>query len=85
MLSDLVGNQAMVETEQQIPYMIDRNILLVGGWNDEISAIEDHILLLYRSLSTQIKVGIEAFQDDHEFSQSKDKITQVIVNWLKNE
>jgi len=86
LLSDLVENQAIFETEQQIPYLTDRDILLMGGWDDEISRIEDHILPAYRSLSKQgIKVSIAAFQDDHEFSQSKDKITQVIVNWLKEE
>ncbi|HSG44535.1 MAG TPA: hypothetical protein VLA72_15410 [Anaerolineales bacterium] len=86
LLSDLVENKETFEIERQIPYLIDRDILLIGGWDDEISAIEDHILPVYRSLSKQgIKVSIEAFQDDHEFSQSKDKITQVIANWLKEE
>jgi len=49
-----------------------------------VSAIEDHILPFYRLLveNGAKKVRIEAFQDNHEFSASKDRLVQVILNWL---
>lgn len=82
-LSDLVENLATFEIEKLVPLLKDRDILLIGGWDDRVVAIEDHILPLYRSLVEKgTNVRIEAFQDDHEFSESKDQLVQVIVNWL---
>jgi len=86
LLYDLVENQAIFDTEKLTSSLRDRDILLIGGWDDDVITIEDHILPLYRSLSKQgAKVRIEAFQDEHEFSKSKDELVQVIVNWLSRE
>ena len=83
LLSDLIDNHAILDTRKLVPYLKGRDILLIGGWDDEVSAIEDHILPLYRSLKGQgTKVRIEAFQDDHEFTDNKKELIQVIVNWL---
>lgn len=83
LLKDLVENRTIFDAEKQASHLIGRDILLIGGWNDEINAIEDHILPLYRSFSKQgIRISIQAFQDGHEFSQSKDDLVQVIVKWL---
>jgi dienelactone hydrolase len=84
-LSDLIENRVVFEIEGLIPYLIDCDVLLIGGWDDRVVAIEDHILPLYRLLAKNgAKVRIEAFQDDHEFYKNKDRLVQVIVNWLKS-
>jgi hypothetical protein len=59
--------------------------LLIGGWDDSVIEIENFILPFYRLLKQNhsTTVMIQAFQDDHEFSKSKDKLIQVIVRWLK--
>jgi pimeloyl-ACP methyl ester carboxylesterase len=82
-LSDLVANQAAFEINKLVPLLIDRDILLIGGWDDGVVPIEDHILPLYRSLAEKgAKVSIKAYQDDHEFSESKDQIVELIIKWL---
>jgi dienelactone hydrolase len=84
LLSDLIKNQTTFTIKQQLPYLKDRDILLLGAWDDEISPIEDHLLPLYRCLTSQrIKSRIAAFQDDHEFSKSKDQLVQEIIHWLR--
>ena len=84
MLSDLVANQVTFDVERLRPHLTDRDILLIGGWDDRVAAIEDHMLPWYRSLVEQgATVRIEAFQDGHEFSESKDQLVQVISSWLK--
>ncbi len=85
-LFDLIKNQETLTLEQQLPYLKDRDILLLGAWDDEISPIEDHLLPLYRSLTTQgIKSRIVAFHDDHEFSKNKAELVREIIHWLRNE
>lgn len=86
LLSDLIKNQPIFTIEQQLPFLKDRDFLLLGAWDDEICPIEDHLLPLYRSLTSQgIKSRITAFQDKHEFSKSKALLVQKILNWLHTE
>ena len=83
LLADLIENQDAFDSEKLAPRLKDRDVLLIGGWDDGVSAIEDHILPFYRLLSEQgTSVRIEAFQDDHEFSESRDRLAQVILSWL---
>jgi dienelactone hydrolase len=84
LLKDLVENQASFDIDKLAPQLIDREILLIGGWDDHVIKIEDHMIPFYRSLveSGAKKVRIEAFQDDHEFSKSKDQLVQIILDWL---
>jgi dienelactone hydrolase len=84
--SDLINNQATFTIEQQLPSLKDRDILLLGAWDDEINPIEDHLLPLYRSLTSKgIPSHIAAFKDGHGFSDSKDQLVQEIIHWLGSE
>jgi len=86
LLSDLINNQATFTLEQQLPYLKDRDILLLGAWDDEISPIEDHLLPLYRCLTSEgIKSRIAAFHDDHAFSKNKALLVEEIINWLQSD
>lgn len=56
---DLVENWAIFDVEKQISYLVDRDILLIGGWDGNVIDIEDHLLPLYRSLKengVQVKI-----------------------------
>jgi hypothetical protein len=84
-LTNLIENQDRLDYEKLAPKLIDRDILLIAGWNDDLTTIEEHTLPFYRALrvSGADRVRIEAIQDDHEFAGSKDQIVQILVNWLR--
>lgn len=66
--------------------LADRDILLIGGWDDMNVLIEQHILPLYRALVdvTARKVQIAAFQDDHAFERSREELAATVVHWVKS-
>lgn len=63
----------------------DRDILLIGGWNDPYVTIEAHVLPLYRSLTdTDAEhVRLEVFQDNHDFGATRTELKDTIDSWLK--
>jgi pimeloyl-ACP methyl ester carboxylesterase len=86
-LSDLVKNRASFDIEKLAPLLKERDILLIGGWNDSVVAIEDHLLPFYRLLLEKgaKKARIEALPDDHDFSETRNQLVHLIVNWLREE
>ncbi|NTV51349.1 MAG: hypothetical protein HGA69_00735 [Desulfobulbaceae bacterium] len=66
--------------------LANRDILLIGGWNDMNVIIEQHILPLYRALVDvkARKVQIAAFQDDHAFERSREELAATVVHWVKS-
>jgi dienelactone hydrolase len=60
-------------------------ILLICGWNDDGVSIDRYILPLYRELQKEnaTNVKIVAFQDNHGFTNSRDDIAKVIIDWIK--
>ena len=85
-IPELIAYQESINYELLAPHLKDRDILLVGGWDDNLTPIEDHTIPFYRALlaSGALKVRIEAVQDGHEFSNSKDQIIKIVLNWLVN-
>ena len=65
--------------------LAQRDILLIGGWDDDGPTIDHHILPLYRALKSEKaeNVRIVAFQDDHGFGNSRAELAQTIIEWLK--
>jgi len=67
------------------PLLASREILLIGGWDDKQTTMEVFILPLYRSLQKENAKNLQliAFQDDHYFQNSRSKLAETVVNWLK--
>ncbi len=64
--------------------LADRDILLVGGWDDLGSSMEAHNLPFYRAL---VDVGarnvrIAAFHDGHGFEKSRTALVKTVLEWL---
>ncbi|MCB9446547.1 MAG: alpha/beta fold hydrolase [Ardenticatenaceae bacterium] len=87
LIPGLVTYQDALDHEKLAPWLHDRHVLLIGGWEDEITPIEAHTIPFYRALvkSGAAHVRIEAVQDDHEFARSKVQIVQLILDWLREE
>lgn len=63
-----------------------KNILLIGGWDDEQIKVDNFLLPLYRALqkSKAERVRIVTFQDDHYFKNTREDVAKAIIDWLKN-
>ena len=68
------------------PHLMDRHVLLIGGWDDANVTMENHVLPLYRML-TEIgakHVRMEAVQDSHWFEESRAHLASLVASWLSN-
>jgi hypothetical protein len=67
--------------------LANKDILLIGGWQDQDATVEDHILPLYRALlrNGAKSVRIEVFDTDHSFENVKKELTNLIVSWIMEE
>jgi pimeloyl-ACP methyl ester carboxylesterase len=81
----LSENAAPYDLVDQAGRLIDRDVLLIGAWDDKQVVLERHILPLYRSLKDlgSTRVTITAFQDGHEFESSRLALAQTIDHWIK--
>lgn len=84
LLADLMANQASLDHERVAPSLRDRDILLIGGWQDTIVPMAEHILPFHRALveSGAHRARLVTFDDDHEFLESQDQLVAVLLNWL---
>ena len=66
------------------PLLAPKNILLIGGWDDQNVSIENRVLPLYRALinAKAKNVKINAVQDNHSFRNSREELAQIIIEWL---
>ena len=63
----------------------DREILFIAGALDNTAPIEENCLPLYEQLKQlkSEKVNIKVFETNHSFSNVKDDLIKVIVDWTK--
>jgi dipeptidyl aminopeptidase/acylaminoacyl peptidase len=66
--------------------IIDRDILLLGGLNDNDVVLEEHILPLYRKLKelNSDDVVMKVFNSDHYFKNVREELTDTISKWIVN-
>ena len=82
--NDLLLNLAHFDLLPQSAKLVDRNILLMGGWDDNETVLENEILPFYRRLKElgAENVQIKAFQDGHRFENRRSAIVETILGWL---
>lgn len=66
--------------------LYDRDILLIGGWDDLNVSYENILLPLYRALKKENakQIRMVSFHDTHSFTHSREKLAQTIIKWIKN-
>ena len=64
-----------------------KDILIIGGWRDQTSTMEHHILPLFRVLQKHgaKQVQIEVFDTDHSFENVRYRLAKKIMSWLKRD
>ena len=65
--------------------LMNRDIMFLGGWNDKSCVVEEHILPLFRKLQEleAENIKIKVFETDHRFSNVRDDLADIIINWIK--
>ena len=65
-------------------HLSDRQVLLVGGWDDLNVKIERHLIPLYRALASQdsAHVSLRLFRTDHGFSNVRRELLDLLVDWM---
>ena len=64
--------------------LVNKNILIVGGWDDLNVKIDNHLLPLYRTLRSEgaRQVSMLAFQDGHGFEKVREELAGAILEWM---
>jgi dipeptidyl aminopeptidase/acylaminoacyl peptidase len=65
--------------------LIDKDILIIGGWDDAQATVDNYILPVYRALNkaNAKNVSIIAFQDNHYFRNTRTEVALAIAKWIK--
>ena len=81
-----LGNIDYFDQVKHAEYLIHKDILFLGGWDDETCVVEEIIIPLYRRLSELNAENIEiiVYDTDHSFRNVREELTETIYNWIIN-
>jgi dipeptidyl aminopeptidase/acylaminoacyl peptidase len=85
--AEIEANSSEIEPYDLIssaPALADREVLLIGGWDDLNVKVERHLLPLYRALKSAgaSHVQAEILQDDHSFAKVRPELVRTILDWM---
>lgn len=83
---ELIQDLSRYDLKLAATALANRDILLIGGWDDFNVMIEHHVLPFYRALveAKAQKVQIAAFQDNHAFEKSREELAAIVTRWIKS-
>lgn len=84
-LKKLAANPDPFDLRLSAGKLITRDILLVGGWDDEQVTIDRHLLPLYRALKGRgaTRVTFVAYQTDHSFRNVREELAAQLIQWMR--
>jgi dipeptidyl aminopeptidase/acylaminoacyl peptidase len=73
------------DLRKSAPLLVDKNILLLGGWEDVNVSIENILLPLYRALKKERVENVKfiVYHTTHSFSNVRDKLAEDIIEWIE--
>jgi len=85
MAEELISTMDQYDFVKNAKELAQKDILLIGGWLDEQSTLEGHILPLYRALQKNDakNLEIEMFNDNHSFKNVREALANKIISWIK--
>jgi len=85
-LQELIDNVDLYDLRLNAPGLADREILLIGGWDDVNVTIEHHLAPLYRAMKRHNAHHVEviAYHTDHSFGNVREKLGEDIVEWIRS-
>jgi len=83
---ELLDHVEKYDVRGHVSYLASKHLLLIGGFDDRTTAMEDHLIPLYRALQQKgaKDVRITAFQDNHSFQDSKEQIAIELIEWIRS-
>jgi dipeptidyl aminopeptidase/acylaminoacyl peptidase len=83
-IRELVENEARYDLRRNANKLADRSILLLGGWEDQQTTIEQIMLPLYRALQNAgaKDVTFTVYHTNHNFSKVQERMANDIRDWL---
>lgn len=84
---ELVEGKEVFGLRENAGKLVDRSILLIGGWEDVSTTVDQFMLPLYRSLKRAgaEDVTFHVYHDDHGFGEVRDRLEEDILAWLERE
>jgi uncharacterized protein len=82
----ILAHKKEIDLLNTVDAISDKKILLIGGWDDNLSPIEENLIPLYRFYQ-RIKGSnckIKLLETNHSFSNVLPELHQCILNWVKN-
>jgi dipeptidyl aminopeptidase/acylaminoacyl peptidase len=73
------------DLRKSAPLLANKNILLIGGWED-VNVSIDHLLLpFYRALKKEKVENVRfiVYHTTHSFSNVRDKLAEDIIEWIE--
>lgn len=84
-IKELMDGREVYGLRENASKLADRAILLIGGWEDVNTTVDQFMLPLYRSLRSAgaEDVTFLVYHDDHEFARVRDRLEADIVDWME--
>lgn len=85
-LEELLANSDKYDLVKHAGNLSEKSLLIIGGWNDQASTLEGHVLPLIRALQLQGAERVEKviLDSNHAFEGKTAELTDVFVRWLKD-
>ena len=86
-LRELSEGQEVFGLRENASRLADRSILLIGGWEDVNTTVDQFMLPFYRALrgSGAEDVTFTVYHDDHGFGRVRDQLAAGIAEWIEGQ
>ena len=83
-LEELLANSDKYDLVKHANNLSEKSLLIIGGWNDQASTLEGHVLPLIRALQVQgaKRVKKVILDSDHLFEEKRTELANEVVSWL---
>lgn len=81
-----LGNLDYYDQVKHAENLVNKDVLILGGWHDESCVVEETIIPLYRRLKeiNAENIKIKVFDTDHSFRNVKEELIETMYNWIIN-
>jgi len=85
-LQELIDNIDYFDHRKTAGSLVDKDILMFGGWEDVNVTVDDFLLPFYRAVKNAgaQKVQFIVYHDDHTFRNNREALAEDIIGWINH-
>ncbi len=85
-IDELLENQAYFSILDQTQKLLNTDILMTGGLDDQVVSMEDFLLPMYRKIkkNNYQKIRFLVYQTNHSYKNVSDKLIKDVLTWINN-